>query len=66
MLHLKDSSPSPERREVELGAGVIDWRALLTVALSQRVSHVFVERDEPPDAWTSARAGREYLRSIGY
>jgi sugar phosphate isomerase/epimerase len=66
MLHLKDGDGSPEKRETELGAGVIEWRALLTVALSQRVAHVFVERDEPPDAWASARAGRDYLRTLGY
>ncbi len=66
MLHLKDGTAAPDVRETELGAGVIPWRALLEVALSQRVTHVFVERDEPPDAWTSARAGREYLRTIGY
>lgn len=66
MLHLKDSAGGPERRETELGQGVIEWRALLNVALGQRVQHVFVERDEPPDAWASARAGREYLRTLGY
>jgi sugar phosphate isomerase/epimerase len=66
MLHLKDGDGSPEKRETELGAGVIEWRALLHVALGQRVAHVFVERDEPPDAWASARAGREYLRTLGY
>lgn len=66
MLHLKDGDGSPEKRETELGSGVIEWRALLTVALSQRVQHVFVERDAPPDAWVSARAGREYLRTIGF
>lgn len=66
MLHLKDSAGGPERRETELGQGVIEWRALLSVALGQRVAHVFVERDEPPDAWASARAGREYLRTLGY
>jgi sugar phosphate isomerase/epimerase len=66
MLHLKDSAGGPERRETELGQGVIEWRALLSVALAQRVAHVFVERDEPPDAWASARAGREYLRTLGY
>ena len=66
MLHLKDSSGPPDHAQRDVGSGVMEWRALLAVALSQRVTNVFVEHDEPPDAWATARAGREYLRTLGY
>ncbi len=66
MLHLKDSSGAPAHEQRDIGAGVIAWRPLLAAAVAQRVTNVFVERDDPPDAWASARAGRDHLRTLGY
>jgi sugar phosphate isomerase/epimerase len=66
MLHLKDSAGAPEHRQVDVGAGVIDWRTLLAVSTSQQVTHAFVEHDEPTDAWATLRNGRSYLRELGY
>lgn len=65
-LHLKDSSGAPAHRQLDVGAGVIDWKALLESAVARRVKHVYVEHDEPADAWSSASAGLGYLRSLGY
>ena len=65
-LHIKDSAGAPEHRQVDVGAGVIDWKRLLEVATAGRVKHVFVEHDEPADAWATVRAGREHLRTLGY
>lgn len=66
MLHLKDSSGAPQHAQRDIGTGVIAWQPLLATAVAQRVTNVFVERDDPADAWESARAGREYLRTLGY
>ena len=65
-LHLKDSAGAPAHRQVDVGAGVIDWRRLLQVATDGRVRHVFVEHDEPADAWATVAAGRAYLATLGY
>jgi sugar phosphate isomerase/epimerase len=65
-LHLKDSLGAPAHRQTDVGSGVIDWRALLESAVARRVRHVYVEHDEPADAWATASAGRGYLRSLGY
>lgn len=66
LLHLKDSAGPPTHRMVDVGAGVIDWRAVLDEATARRVRHVFVEHDEPADAWASASAGLGHLRALGY
>lgn len=65
-LHLKDSSGAPEHAQRDIGSGVIAWKPLLEFALSQRVTSVFVERDDPEDPWESAQAGRAYMRTLGY
>lgn len=65
-LHIKDSAGAPDHRQVDVGAGVIDWKRLLEVATAGRVQHVFVEHDEPADAWATVAAGRAYLRTLGY
>lgn len=65
-LHIKDSAGAPEHRQVDVGAGVIDWKRLLEVATAGRVRHVFVEHDEPADAWATVSAGRAHLKTLGY
>ena len=66
MLHLKDATAAPERRMVDVGAGTIDWAALLTLARDQGASHAFVEHDEPTDPLASARASYTYLSRLTY
>lgn len=65
-LHLKDSAGPPAHRQVDVGQGVIEWGRLLRVATAGRVQHVFVEHDEPQDAWATVASGRQYLRTLGY
>ena len=66
MLHLKDATAAPERRMVDVGAGTIDWPAVLTVAREQGASHAFVEHDEPADPLASIRASHSYLSRLTY
>lgn len=64
MLHLKDSAGPPEHRMVDVGAGVIDWRAILRRSTAG-VQHAFVEHDRPADAFASVRASYTYLQGMG-
>ena len=64
MLHLKDATAAPERRMVDVGAGSIDWVALLTQARAQGATHMFVEHDEPADPLASIRASYSYLSTL--
>ncbi|MDB4906638.1 MAG: Xylose isomerase domain protein barrel [Gemmatimonadetes bacterium] len=59
MVHLKDATAAPERNMVDVGAGVLDFPALL--AASARIEHAFVEHDEPKDSLASAAASFNYL-----
>ena len=43
----------------------MDWRAILTAARAGRVTNVYVEHDNPADAWATAAAGRAHLRTLG-
>jgi hypothetical protein len=47
----------------DVGAGTMDWRAVLAAA---RPAHVFVEHDEPSDALNSVRASYRYLRRLEF
>jgi sugar phosphate isomerase/epimerase len=64
MLHLKDSAGPPEHRMVDVGAGVIDFRTLLTTSTAQGLRHFFVEHDRPEDAIASIRSSYAYLSSL--
>lgn len=64
MLHLKDAGPAPERRMTEVGAGTIDWRAVLAARARAGTQHVFVEHDNATDPLASARASYEYLAAM--
>lgn len=65
-LHLKDSAGAPAHTQVDVGAGVINWKAVLAEGTARRVRHVFVEHDNPADAWATLAAGRRHLRTLGY
>jgi sugar phosphate isomerase/epimerase len=64
MLHLKDSAGPPQHQMVDVGAGVIDFRALLTKSRDLGLRHFFVEHDRPEDAVASIRSSFAYLASL--
>jgi sugar phosphate isomerase/epimerase len=64
MLHLKDSSGPPDHRMTDVGAGVIDFPAVLAAAAAAGVRHSFVEHDRPADALASIRASYDYLSRL--
>ncbi len=65
-LHLKDAANDPQKRQVDLGKGTIDWKSIIATGIAQRVVTVTLDLDDPPDAWASAGAARSYLRGLGY
>jgi sugar phosphate isomerase/epimerase len=68
MLHIKDSSGGPNHTQVDVGAGTIDFAAILALDASQKgsVKHVFVEHDQPADPMLFAKSAFEYLSKLEY
>lgn len=61
-LHVKDRTA--DGRMVDVGAGVLDWRALLGEARRTGVRHLYVEHDDPADAFASVEASYRYLHQL--
>lgn len=61
-VHVKDMAA--DGRMVDVGAGAIDWRGLLSHRRQAGIEHYFVEHDEPADAMASIRAGYHYLHAL--
>lgn len=63
LVHVKDASPPPERRQVDVGAGTIDFRAIFAAAAGG-IRHAFIEHDEPADPWAFAAASLAAYRDL--
>jgi sugar phosphate isomerase/epimerase len=46
MLHVKDMGPAPKHEMLDVGKGIIDWKAIFRAGRKGGVRHVFVENDE--------------------
>lgn len=68
MLHIKDSAGAPAHAQVNVGAGTIDFAAILRLDAAQQatVKHVFIEHDEPPDPLAFAKKSFDYLSALEY
>lgn len=64
MLHIKDSAGAPEHRMMDVGAGTIDWSALIAQGERTGTRHLFVEHDQPADPLQTARAGFAHLAGL--
>ena len=64
MLHLKDTAGAPDHRMMDVGAGTIDWAAVLAAGDRAGVVHRFVEHDNPVDALATARAALAHLAGL--
>lgn len=62
MLHVKDLTAAGDM--VDVGQGIIDWRAIIAQAPRAGIEHYFVEHDEPTDPLASIRTSYRYLRSL--
>ena len=71
LLHVKDMANEPSRRDAPVGAGVINWGAILSAAARAGTEWYIVEQDHPQDALkdveTSLRQLQEWAKgpSIG-
>lgn len=68
MLHIKDSGGAPTHAQVDVGAGTIDFAAILRLDAEQRsaVKHVFVEHDEPADPLLFAKRSFDHLKALEF
>ena len=68
MLHIKDSGGPPEHKQVDVGAGTIDFAGILRQDASQArvISSVYAEHDSPADPMTFARSAIDYLSKLEY
>ena len=66
MVHAKDSAGPPAHRMVEVGAGIIPWRAIFARREQAGIQHCFVEHDQPADPLASVRASYAYLRQLEF
>jgi sugar phosphate isomerase/epimerase len=64
MFHAKDSTPAPDLKMADVGAGMIDFKTIFSRATG--IEHYFVERDDAPDAIASAAASYKYLSNLEY
>lgn len=64
LIHLKDMAGDGSMADV--GAGTLDFPALIAAADSAGAEHFFVEHDFPPEPfWPSVEASLRYLRGLG-
>lgn len=64
LVHVKDASPAPELRQVDVGAGTIDFAAIFAAA-NGAIRHAFIEHDQPADPWAFAAASLAAYRKLG-
>ncbi|MDB5470751.1 MAG: hypothetical protein JWR84_2311 [Caulobacter sp.] len=63
LLHLKDALPDGPMTDV--GAGTLDFPAIVAAGRAAGVEHFFVENDIPPKPyWPSVEASASYLRTL--
>src|SRR5579883_977188 len=64
MVHVKDMTR--DGTMVDVGRGVIDFRAIFARSEQAGIAHYFVEHDEPPDPLADARVCYDYLRQLTF
>jgi sugar phosphate isomerase/epimerase len=66
LLHAKDASAAPESAMRDVGAGVIDWKRILSEKKKAGIEHVFVEHDQPADPVASITASYNFLHNLSF
>jgi sugar phosphate isomerase/epimerase len=62
MIHAKDMAA--DGAMVDVGRGTLDFARIISAGDVNGLEHIFVEHDEPADAFESIRAGLSHLRRI--
>ena len=66
MLHVKDMGPPPKNQMVDVGKGVIDWRAIFAQSKRAGVRHIFVEHDDPRSPIAFIENSHRYLTALRF
>ena len=64
LLHVKDSSGTPDNRIVDVGQGKIDFRSIFAESDKAGTKHYFVEHDDPTDPIATIRNSYNYLHTL--
>jgi sugar phosphate isomerase/epimerase len=63
-VHVKDATAAPERTMVDVGAGTIDFRTILTQGRANGLQHWFIEHDNPADPIASITASAAAMKKF--
>ena len=66
MVHVKDMDGSPAKTMVDVGKGVIDWKAIFARSGEAGIEHYFVEHDNARDPFASIADSYAYLRGLEF
>ena len=66
LCHVKDGGPLPERKMMDVGAGVVDFKSIFRKSRQAGFKHYFIEHDEPADGVASAGISAAYLRKLTF
>ncbi len=62
--HVKDAGPLPERKMLDVGAGTIDFAALIAKGKTGALKHWFIEHDNPSEPLASVATSAAAMRSM--
>lgn len=62
--HVKDAGPAPALEMVDVGAGTIDFAAILSAGRKVGLKHWFIEHDQPKDALASIAASAAAMKKL--
>lgn len=66
LVHAKDTSGAPAHEMRDVGAGTVDWKTFFALRRTAGVEHVFVEHDQPMEAFASIAASLAFLKSLAF
>ena len=63
-VHVKDAGPAPELAMMDVGAGTIDFKAIIKAGRKAALKHWFIEHDNPTDDITSITASAAAMKQF--
>jgi sugar phosphate isomerase/epimerase len=66
LVHVKDMDGSPQHTMMDVGSGVIDWKAIFARRDQAGIRHFIVEHDQPASPFDSIRASYKYLQQLEF
>ncbi|MEI6740702.1 MAG: sugar phosphate isomerase/epimerase [Gemmatimonadaceae bacterium] len=60
--HVKDAGPAPAREMLDVGAGTIDFKTILSVGRAAGLRHWYIEHDQPTNPLASIAASAAAMR----